>query len=258
MGRRTALLIAAVLIAATGAALILAYVQGIDARAQQGQEQMNVLVATEEISAGELMSEALEAGKVDSEAVDSETVVEGSVRSTDQIANQVALSTIYPGEQILTQNFGQPGDRDLLTIPDNKIAISVQLTDPARVAGFVTPGSQVAIFVTAEPELRTDGQVTPLPPVTRLLLPKVLVVGVGDTTVQSTTTTNAEGEQTTEEIPRTILTLAVTQDEAEKVIYTSKYGELAFALLNAKSQVNESPGVEADDIFPESFPESFQ
>ena len=49
-----ALLIAAVLIAALGTAMILLYVQGIDDRATQGQELVEVLTATETIEAGEL------------------------------------------------------------------------------------------------------------------------------------------------------------------------------------------------------------
>ena len=32
------------------------------------------------------------------------------------------------------------------------MAISVNLTDPARVAGFVNPGSEVGIFVSADDE----------------------------------------------------------------------------------------------------------
>ena len=75
------------------------------------------------------------------------------------------------------------------------------------------------------------------------------VIGVGDTTVISTTTTDEEGAQTTEQIPRTLLTLAVDQDEAERVLYGAKNGELAFALLTEDSTVKSSAGVTAADMF---------
>jgi pilus assembly protein CpaB len=90
-----------------------------------------------------------------------------------------------------------------LTIPEGKMAISVQLTDPARVAGFVSPGAEVAVFINAEPEeIDTQtGATTKLPDFTRLLLPRVQVIGVGDTTVVPTTTTSEEGTETTEQIP---------------------------------------------------------
>ena len=54
MARRSALLIAAVLIAALGTAMILLYVKGIDDRAAQGQELVEVLTATEAIEAGDV------------------------------------------------------------------------------------------------------------------------------------------------------------------------------------------------------------
>ena len=72
---------------------------------------------------------------------------------------------------------------------------------------------------------------------------------MGDTTVISTTTTNEEGAQTTEQIPRTLLTLAVDQDEAERVLYGAKNGELAFGLLTDKSSVKSGNGVTAANMF---------
>jgi pilus assembly protein CpaB len=131
------------------------------------------------------------------------------------------------------------------------MAISVNLTDPARVAGFVNPGAEVAVFVSAEPEASDGTSTVKLPKFTRLLLPRVQVIGVGTTTVVSTTTTDESGEQTTEELPRTLLTLAVDQDEAEKIIYAAKNGEVAFGLLTDDSDVKAGAGVTAANIFGE-------
>ena len=55
--------------------------------------------------------------------------------------------------------------------------------------------------------------------------------------------------ETTEQIPRTLLTLAVAQAEAERVLFGAKNGELAFALLTEKSAVKSGPGVTAENIF---------
>lgn len=130
----------------------------------------------------------------------------------------------------------------------------MELTDPARVAGFVNPGSRVAIFASGDPELiKEDGSTQELSPYTRLLLPDVQVIGVGTTTVQQRTTTTEDGEQTTEEVPRTILTVAVSQEEAERVIYAARNGDLSFALRNDSSKVQDNAGVTAVDIMPEVF-----
>lgn len=251
MGRRTALLIVAALVAALGTSLVFLYVKGADARAAAQYDNVEVLKAVEVISPGETLKAAQQAGKIEMGTVPEGQVLDGAVSSTSGMADQVALSTIFPNEQIVTGKFGAPGEQRTLTIPDGKMAISVDLTDPARVAGFLSPGSEVAIFLTAEPEAidPQTGQTRKLPDFTRMVLPRVQVIGVGETTVFSKTTTNEEGDQTTEQLPRTLLTLAVDQDEAERVLYSAGNGELAFALLTEESRVRNGPGVTLDNLF---------
>lgn len=250
MGRRTVLLVTAALIAAAGTALILLYVQGINARATAGQQPVNVLTATAQIDVGESMAEAQAAGKVDLVAWPKAKVMPTAVGTAKGFEDQVSLGAIYPGEQIIPEKFGSPGNQDVLSIPDGKMAISVELTDPARVAGFVTPGSEVAVFASGEPELiKPDGSTQPLPEITRLLLRKVTVIGVGQSTVLSTTKTTEDGEETTEEIPKAILTIAVTQREAEEVFLAAKTGELSFALLTDDSVTSESAGTVLTDLY---------
>ena len=85
---------------------------------------------------------------------------------------------------------------------------------------------------------------------TRLLLPRVTVLGVGSTAPVTTTTTNDRGDPTTEELPRTLLTVAVDQKEAQKMLYASSNGELAFALLNGQSKVRPGgAGVTSANLF---------
>jgi pilus assembly protein CpaB len=255
MGRRSVLLGVAALIAAAGTALVLLYVQGIDSRATADQQPVRVLTATVQVEPGETMAAAQAAGKVELVEWPQAKVLPSAVSSAESFQDQVAISTIYPGEQIIPEKFGDVGDQDVLNIPKGKMAVSVELTDPARVAGFVTPGAEVAVFVSGAPQLiKSDGSTRPLPEITKLLLRKVEVIGVGQTTVLSTTRTTVAGEETTEEIPKTILTLAVTQEEAEQVFLSSRTGELSFALLTDKSITKDSVGTIVDDLYAGSFP----
>ena len=252
MGRRTVLLMVAMVVAALGSSLVFLYVQNADARASEKYDMVQVLKSVAVINPGETLGEAQQAGKIEMGKVTSGDALTGALTSTTDMSDKVALSTIFPGEQIISGKFGEPGEQKVLTIPDGRMAISVNLTDPARVAGFVQPGAEVAIFVSAEPEATdlTSGTTAKLPKFTRLLLPRVQVIGVGTTTVISTTKTDEEtGESTTEQLPRTLLTLALDQDEAERVIYAARNGEIAFGLLTDKSTVKSGPGVTAADIF---------
>lgn len=244
MGRRTVLLIVAALVAAIGTTLVFLYVRGVDARAAERFDAVQVLQAVDIINPGETVSEAQAAGKILMGTVGRAQVLEGARTSVADIGQQVALTTIYPGEQIVAAKFGEAGDQEVLTIPDGKMAISINLTDPSRVAGFVNPGAEVAIFSSAEAGAMGNDL-----PTTRLLLPRVSVIGVGTTTVVSTTTTDQTGAQTVEQLPRTLMTLAVDQADAEKIIFAARNSEVSFALLTAESSVKPGPGVTAESVF---------
>lgn len=243
MGRRTVLLIVAALIAALGTTMVFLYVRGADNRAQAAQAPVQVLKAVAVITPGETLQQAQAAGKIQLGTVPREQVLAGAVDSTETIGTKVALSTIFPNEQIITGKFGEPGEQKVLTIPDGDVAISVNLSDTGRVAGFVSPGSEVAIFWSA-PTAGANGQ-----DAVRLLLPRVQVIAVGATTVISTTTTDPAGAQTTEQLPRTLFTLAANQEEAERIMFAASRGSLSFALLTEKSDVKAGPGTTADDLF---------
>jgi len=179
MGRRTVLLIVAALIAALGTGMVFLYVRGADSRAEATQQPVQVLKAVSQIEPGERIAEAQAAGKIQLGTVPRKQVLTGAVNSVSSLGDEVALSTIYPNEQIIAGKFGAAGDQSSLTIPDGNIAISVTLSDTGRVAGFVSPGNEVAIFAGTGAGSSGGGEST------RLLLPKVQVIAVGATTMVS-------------------------------------------------------------------------
>ena len=251
MDRRRILLVVAVLIAAMGAVLVFVYAKGADSRAEERFDTVEVLEATAMIEAGETIEDAQAAGKLTLASVTQDQLLNGYQTDTSTIAGTKAMQTIYPGEQIVADKFsaGAVAASSALQIPDDKIAISVNLTDPSRVAGFVNPGSEVAIFVSGTLETVTAEGAGPSLPITRLLLPRVTVLGVGNTTPISTTTTDETGASTTEQLPRTLLTISVSQRDAEKVLYAAGNGDLAFGLLTEKSSVTPGPAMTVNELF---------
>jgi pilus assembly protein CpaB len=238
MDRRKVLLLVAAVIAALGTLLVYLYVNGADSRADQRYDAVTVLKAVKQIEPGETAEAAQAAGKIETSAVARKDLLVGAINGLDPIAGKVAVSTIYPGEQIVSNKFGAAGTAatSALSIPKGKIAISISLDDPARVAGFVNPGNKVAVFYNGSA-------------LTRLLLPSVEVIGAGTTTLTPTKTTATDGTQSVEQLPKTLLTLALDQRDAEKVIFASKNGSLSFALLNNDSQVGPSQGVTNASLF---------
>jgi pilus assembly protein CpaB len=236
MDRRRILLVVAVLVAAVGSALVFLYTKGADTRAEEKFDTVEVLEATAVITPGETFEDAQAAGKLALQAVSQDALLDGYQTTADSLTGTVSLGTIYPGEQIISAKWGTSAAvTSTLQIPDTNMAVSVNLTDPARVAGFVNPGSQVAIFLTGIAASDGIGY-------SRLLLERVTVLGVGSTTPVSTTTTDESGASTTEQLPRTLLTLSVNQQQAEKILFAQSTGELAFGLLTDASVVTPDPG----------------
>jgi pilus assembly protein CpaB len=236
-------MVVAVLVAALGSALVFLYTKGADTRAEKKFDTVEVLEATAVINPGEKIEDAQAAGKLALKTVSKDALLDGYQTTTDSMTNTVSLGTIYPGEQIISAKWGTSAAvQSSLQIPDGMMAASINLTDPGRVAGFVNPGSQVAVFLSSTGA--QDGQ-----PYTRLLLDRVTVLGVGSTTPVSTTTTDQSGASTTEQLPRALITLALTQAQVEKVTFAAGNGELSFALLTDKSTVQPDAGMNAAQLF---------
>jgi pilus assembly protein CpaB len=254
MDRRRLLLIIAAVIAAMGTLLVFLYVRSADARAQDSVEAVQVLTASQPIAAGESYDDALATGKIVATGVARSQLLANVQTNPDALKGTVALQDLLVGEQIVADKFGAnvAEAASPLGIPPNKMAISINLTDPDRVAGFVNPGSDVAIFVTGVSGAAStaDGAPETAGSRTQILLQRVTVLGVGSTTPVTTTTTAEDGTQQTEQLPRTLLTLALSQEEAQKVILASKTFELTFGLLTKDSTVGAGPPATTTDILP--------
>ncbi len=243
MDRRRILLIVAVIVALLGTALVFLYVQGADKRAEARFDTVNVLRAVAPIEAGETIDDAAANGKLALQPVAEDYLLPGYQTSVEGLSGSVATQRILPGEQIVTDKFGSEVEdaTSALTVPKGQMAISISLSDTSRVAGFINPGSEVAIFLNG-----TDPSGEAY---SRLLLDKVSVIAVGSTTTTQTTTTTPEGTQTVEQLPRTLMTLALDQPDAERVLFAQGVGELVFAVINDDTDISPGAGTGNDDLF---------
>lgn len=228
MSRRAVLVVVALAVAALSTALLTVYVRGADDRAAQGSDLRQVLVATQEIPVGTTGQAVLDEGYVVLEAVPQSAVVDGSMSEIPEDLLALRLEArLLPGEQVLAQRFEQT-TATRLSIPDGLMAVSIGLDDAARVAGNVEPSSEVAVFVT----LAGDGTGA-----TQLLLQRVTVLDTG-------TVDGSEGGGP-------LLTLAVDQTDAQKLIYAQTNGELYVALLDPESAVGGAiPPTDAGNLTP--------
>jgi pilus assembly protein CpaB len=254
MKRRVLTIVMAVVLAVLGTVSVLIYVSNADARAVAGQQAVTVLVVDKAIPSGTKASDAksslrvetLPASSVSTDAIAEITEAEGSlVTSTDLTPGQVILkSMLVPSAQA-------PGG---LVIPDGKVAVTITLCSPETVAGNIRVGSDVAVFGTVV--LGATGDVTAQPNCTgqhkqvgkgigntRVVIPKVRVLAIGPAT--STTpkddskTSNAALSQGTAapQNDLTLVTFAVNQDDAERLILLTQTGLPYLALHGPSAQI---------------------
>lgn len=244
MDRRRLLLVVAAVIAALGVALVFVYAHNADARAADKYDSVEVLTAAQEIAPGESLDDALKNGKVQLTHIAKAQLLDGASEDSKPLRDKVALTTIYPGEQLVPVKFGALEDVEAaatLPIPEGKLAISILVKDDGRVGRFTRAGAEISVISTV---LDDAGH----PALTRVLLDRVTVLADGSQTVKKDDGDATESDSGDAELQR-LVTVAVTQKQAEKVRFAEKSGELSIALLNDKSDVKTGAPVTRDNLF---------
>jgi pilus assembly protein CpaB len=241
MGRRSVLLVAAIVVAALGTTMVFFYVNGVNDRAVAKQKPVLVQVAKNLIQPGTSVRDAIRAGDFASKKISGADAVTGAMSELSRITGLAANGTIYPGDQITRAKFGVQESTTTVPIPANKLGVSVALTDPAQDAGFVTPGSRIAIFLTSTVGKNGGG--------TQVLLPDVEVLAVGDkTTVPADAPTNGT---VTSQVSSRILTIAVDQLDYQRIVFSRTRGTLSLALLGKGSPPDKNLAATDDaNLFP--------
>jgi pilus assembly protein CpaB len=248
MNRRIVLIAAAVILALVGTFAVYKYAKSADNRAIAGVKPATVLVVTKAIPLGTTWSDALGSGSVKQESVPADAAPDSAVTSTTDTSmsgTQVALADIAPGQIVLRQMFGTQAAAatGVVSIPKGMIAVSVSLNSNADVAGYVQPQSQVIVFATANltgkaaDSATTSGGTLAM---TKTLLARVTVIATS-----AAAPTDLNGAKSGGSSGGSVMvTLALTQAQAERLILAQQSGQLYLGLLSDSSTVEpDEPGV---------------
>jgi len=261
MKRRVLTIVLAVALAVLGTGAVLAYVDRADARAVAGQQAVTVLVVDKAIPSGtaakdakaSLRTETLPASSVSADAVTEITPPqEDLVTSSDLSQGQVLLKSMLVTAAEATNG---------LVIPKGQVAVTMALCTAEVVAGNVKTGSDVAVFgtivagssgdVSAQPNCTgqhkqqlgkaTGGNCTCISN-TRVVVPKVRVIAIGAAASaaaqeDSKTTNSSFSQGSGAQNDMTLVTVAVNQDDAERLILLTQTGLPYLALLGPSAKV---------------------
>lgn len=259
MTRRILTIIIAIVLAVGGTAAVLAYVNQADSRALAGQSPVTVLVATVQIPAGTVASTALQDGMLAREKVPAKSVPIDAVKQiTPGISALVTSADVPSGELLLRPMLVTAVQATSgIAIPAGQVAVTIPMCIPAAVAGYIYPGAEVAIFDTvvtgssqgsssastscssgsSSSSLSASGGTIR----TRILLTRVTVLSTSQAPVSSSTTSGtalaANSTSNANSQGAVLVTLAVDQTDAERVITLARSGMPYMALLTKSSNV---------------------
>jgi pilus assembly protein CpaB len=243
MKRRALTIALAVLLAVLGTVGVLAYVSKANARALAGQQAVTVLIARQVIPAGTSAAAAQAQGLLGTERLPSASVPADALTAiTPAISALVADADVQPGQLLLRPMLVTSVARTSgLAIPHGMVAVALSFCVPEAVAGNLYPGSQVAVFqTTADGTANISGGAacggshtfaSSQNFRTSLVLPKVTVLTVGqgtraqDGSASSSSSSSGSGQNTG------LITVAVSQADASKLIALSVNGLPYLALL---------------------------
>jgi pilus assembly protein CpaB len=218
--RRLLAALAALVLAALGAVVLLAYVRGADARALAGVQIVDVLVVDRPVPEGTPGEELAEL--VRTERLPARAAVPGAVTDLDELAGRVATVDLQPGEQLLAARFAAPEDLSVpgtVAPPEGAAEVSLLLEPQRAVGGRLAAGDTVGVH------LSLDGQ-------TDVVLSRVLVTQVQGAPVavadgEATDTASSGGAAPSASL---MVTLGLRPEAAEAVVFGMEHGTVWLSL----------------------------
>jgi pilus assembly protein CpaB len=257
MGRRLVAIFAAALVALLGVTAVLLYARGADDRAVASQEPVNVYVVQTVVPAGTTLKDAVQNGLIVKTSVAAKGQPVGALTAVDgSNGGLYAVSDIQPGEYVLSARFGvKPVGTKAIDVPAGQVAVSIALADPARVGTFLTPGSKVVLFDTYTPtETGAKGGAPSTKAIsqqTRVLLDDVLVIAIGQAslTPAAAPATGEDGAAEAAPVPGTLMTVAVTPADANRLVHGIQTGNLYAALRGTDAKIDLGKVVSEASLF---------
>lgn len=189
---------AAALLAVLGVVVLVKYASDADERAFEGTELVSVVRATADVPAGTAvadLSSSIEVAKVPRAAV-----VPGALASLDEVQGELTNVALVPGDQLSAAKFADEVSGDI-AVPDGMQELTIPVSGARLVGGAVGAGDTVGVFSSYD---GTTGN-----PINKLLVLRV-----------------DNGVAGAEDAAGTLVTVAVTTLDAEKLVHTMEFGKI--------------------------------
>ena len=279
MSKRAIGLLIAVVLALFGTVALVAFVAGAEERALEGEQLVEVYVVEELIPGGTLGEDIEEFVVV--EEVPTKVRPLDAVDSLAALRGRVAAVDLPPGEQLIESRFVEVSEFTSraagVQVPEDLVEVTVALEPQRTIGGLLEPGQTVSVFASFEPfELTTflveiDGEEVVIPPAagqdieaetpnsTDIILRKVLVTAVQETSGRGFGGDDEENDRlTTAPENQLLVTLAISPNDAERVVFTAEFGRIWLAIERETVPEEEDSIKTRANIYTDSDNESIE
>ncbi|GAA1415306.1 Flp pilus assembly protein CpaB [Catellatospora coxensis] len=251
MTRRILGVVLAIVLAVLGTAAVLLYVSKARDSVAAGQKAVTVVVAAQRIPAGTSGASVKARGLTEEVVMPAGALPPDALTALPGELDELVLThDVQPRQLLLKGMFGAATKLSGgVAVPEKMMAVSLKMAVEEEVGGFVRPGSQIAVFATYtlvdEAYKKITGENNKG---TKLLLPRVEVLAVGAYGEDGVTSAQREEVAVTEDGKVTLLvTVAVTQEQAEQLVHSVRIAQIYLALLTDTSETRVKPGVAVDN-----------
>lgn len=268
MKRRVVAIVIALIVAVVGAGAVVAYAQSADKRAVAGQEVSTVYIAKKAVPEGTTLAKAVDGALIVPEQVVAKGVPDGAMTSIEPATRAlVAQSDIQVGEVVLTGRFStakMTKKASVPLVPKGRVAVTLNLSDPQRIAPLLEPGSTIVIYDTFNARDPKADKLTPNGEhltdksdylhATHILLSNVKVIAVGTSrdgvpTPAPTSTDGKSGASTPQdEEMQALVTVAVSPKDSIRLVHGIQTGDLYAGLLGKDAKPDTKSDVDDNTL----------
>jgi pilus assembly protein CpaB len=203
--------------------------------ASSSANRVPVLVAEKPIPAGTTGTAVVTQGLIKTRNVDANAKPATAITDASQLAGKTVTLGVAEGQILTLDQFQQAQTRiGTLNIPDGKTALALQLNNVPGVAGFAGAGDKIDIYGISKE------------PVTNVARVRRVMSGVEVLKVNGTTLVPTQGQPGG---PGLVFLVAVTPEQAERLVYLTSIDQMYFALMpKANGPGGGTPGTDAKTV----------
>lgn len=195
------ILIGAIAVGALAAFMIFNYVGGVEDKANQGAERVDVFVVRQDVPKGLPGEQARDEGYIVQDKIAREFLPATAVRSLDQIDGRVALNNLAANQVLVDGMFVDPAQAEVgfsARIPGSMVAVTVSIDQVRGVAGLLVPGDKVDLLVASPSESDSAAVGVPSAAQSRFVYHSLEILAIGQQATpqpgENITAAGAEGD----------------------------------------------------------------